>query len=143
MSIHWDGPRTAPVTTLLAGVASAGLGLALERDGAVPAALLAAVLVLVFFWTSALPLLLVGGDLSLAGLGFLVLMMTYALRLVGLHSHIGSQIFDANGFEVAAHRVIGLLRQLRDEHGAFEVRNAALGQVPAHRAHGAARQLVA
>ncbi len=32
------------------------------------------------------------------------------LRLVGLHSHIGSQIFDAAGFEVAAHRVVGLLK---------------------------------
>ncbi len=31
------------------------------------------------------------------------------LRLVGLHSHIGSQIFDPSGFEVAAHRVVGLL----------------------------------
>jgi diaminopimelate decarboxylase len=40
------------------------------------------------------------------------------LRLVGLHSHIGSQIFDVDGFEVAAHRVIGLLSALRDEHGA-------------------------
>ncbi|NUT50875.1 MAG: diaminopimelate decarboxylase [Saccharothrix sp.] len=39
------------------------------------------------------------------------------LRLVGLHSHIGSQIFDASGFEVAARRVIGLLADLRDEHG--------------------------
>ncbi|MFI9010162.1 diaminopimelate decarboxylase [Actinosynnema sp. NPDC053489] len=39
------------------------------------------------------------------------------LRLVGLHSHIGSQIFDASGFEVAARRVVGLLAQLRDEHG--------------------------
>jgi diaminopimelate decarboxylase len=39
------------------------------------------------------------------------------LRLVGLHSHIGSQIYDADGFEVAAHRVIGLLAALRDEHG--------------------------
>jgi diaminopimelate decarboxylase len=39
------------------------------------------------------------------------------LRLVGLHSHIGSQIFDVDGFEVAAHRVIGLLAELRDEHG--------------------------
>ncbi len=34
------------------------------------------------------------------------------LRLVGLHSHIGSQIFDAAGFEVAARRVIGLLAEL-------------------------------
>jgi diaminopimelate decarboxylase len=39
------------------------------------------------------------------------------LRLVGLHSHIGSQIFDTDGFEVAAHRVIGLLARLREEHG--------------------------
>ncbi|HEX4723205.1 MAG TPA: diaminopimelate decarboxylase [Pseudonocardiaceae bacterium] len=39
------------------------------------------------------------------------------LRLVGLHSHIGSQIYDPDGFEVAAHRVIGLLTALRDEHG--------------------------
>lgn len=39
------------------------------------------------------------------------------LRLVGLHSHIGSQIFDVDGFEVAAHRVIGLLHQVVDEFG--------------------------
>jgi len=40
------------------------------------------------------------------------------LELVGLHSHIGSQIFDAGGFEVAAHRVIGLLAEVRDQLGA-------------------------
>jgi len=40
-----------------------------------------------------------------------------SLRLVGLHSHIGSQIFDTGGFEVAAHRVVGLLARIRDEHG--------------------------
>jgi diaminopimelate decarboxylase len=39
------------------------------------------------------------------------------LELVGLHSHIGSQIFDTGGFEVAAHRVVGLLAGIRDEHG--------------------------
>ncbi|HET9254636.1 MAG TPA: diaminopimelate decarboxylase [Pseudonocardiaceae bacterium] len=39
------------------------------------------------------------------------------LRLVGLHSHIGSQIFDADGFELAAHRMVGLLAAIRDEHG--------------------------
>jgi diaminopimelate decarboxylase len=39
------------------------------------------------------------------------------LELVGLHSHIGSQIFDTDGFEVAAHRVVGLLARIRDEHG--------------------------
>ncbi len=41
---------------------------------------------------------------------------TGQLELVGLHSHIGSQIFDTAGFEVAAHRVAGLLVQIRDEH---------------------------
>src|SRR6201982_2617505 len=30
------------------------------------------------------------------------------LSFAGLHSHIGSQIFDTAGFEVAAHRVVGL-----------------------------------
>ncbi|WP_440902043.1 diaminopimelate decarboxylase, partial [Actinosynnema sp.] len=39
------------------------------------------------------------------------------LSLVGLHSHIGSQIFDASGFEVAARRVVSLLAELRAEHG--------------------------
>jgi diaminopimelate decarboxylase len=39
------------------------------------------------------------------------------LRLVGLHSHIGSQIFDVGGFELAAHRVIGLLRSIVAEFG--------------------------
>ncbi|GCE44173.1 diaminopimelate decarboxylase [Rhodococcus sp. USK10] len=39
------------------------------------------------------------------------------LRLVGLHSHIGSQIFDVDGFELAAHRVIGLLRDVVAEFG--------------------------
>jgi diaminopimelate decarboxylase len=39
------------------------------------------------------------------------------LELVGLHSHIGSQIFDTDGFEVAARRVLGLATAIRDEHG--------------------------
>jgi diaminopimelate decarboxylase len=39
------------------------------------------------------------------------------LELIGIHSHIGSQIFDMSGFEVAAHRVVGLLKDIRDEHG--------------------------
>ncbi|HWN27527.1 MAG TPA: diaminopimelate decarboxylase [Actinomycetospora sp.] len=49
------------------------------------------------------------------------------LHLVGLHSHIGSQIFDADGFELAARRVIGLLAELRDEHG--DAVDDALGTV--------------
>jgi diaminopimelate decarboxylase len=40
-----------------------------------------------------------------------------SLDLVGIHSHIGSQIFDTSGFEVAAHRAVGLLASVRDEHG--------------------------
>jgi diaminopimelate decarboxylase len=40
-----------------------------------------------------------------------------SLKLVGLHSHIGSQIFDTAGFEVAAHRVVGLLAAIRDTTG--------------------------
>jgi diaminopimelate decarboxylase len=39
------------------------------------------------------------------------------LDLRGLHSHIGSQIFDTSGFEVAAHRIIGLHAQLSHELG--------------------------
>ena len=40
-----------------------------------------------------------------------------ALQLRGLHSHIGSQIFDTAGFEVAAHRMVDLLAAVRDTHG--------------------------
>ncbi|MDH6116354.1 diaminopimelate decarboxylase [Kitasatospora sp. GAS204B] len=39
------------------------------------------------------------------------------LELRGLHSHIGSQIFDTAAFEVAAHRVVALLAEIRDEYG--------------------------
>ncbi|MER5255576.1 MULTISPECIES: diaminopimelate decarboxylase [unclassified Streptomyces] len=39
------------------------------------------------------------------------------LELIGVHSHIGSQIFDMAGFEVSARRVVQLLAEVRDEHG--------------------------
>jgi diaminopimelate decarboxylase len=39
------------------------------------------------------------------------------LKLLGLHSHIGSQIFDSSGFEVAAKRVIALHARVSDELG--------------------------
>ncbi|GAB1694141.1 diaminopimelate decarboxylase [Krasilnikovia sp. M28-CT-15] len=39
------------------------------------------------------------------------------LDLRGLHSHIGSQIFDTSGFEVAARRVLELQAQIRDARG--------------------------
>ncbi len=48
------------------------------------------------------------------------------LALRGLHSHIGSQIFDTAGFELAAHRVVGLLAAVRDEHG-VELEEVDLG----------------
>jgi diaminopimelate decarboxylase len=41
------------------------------------------------------------------------------LVLAGLHSHIGSQIFDPAGFEVAAHRVVTLLARVIAEHPAL------------------------
>jgi diaminopimelate decarboxylase len=39
------------------------------------------------------------------------------LELLGLSSHIGSQIFDTSGFEVAARRVLTLHAQVSDELG--------------------------
>jgi diaminopimelate decarboxylase len=49
-----------------------------------------------------------------------------SLRLLGLHSHIGSQIFDAAGFEVAAARVAALAARLRGEQD-VPVRELNLG----------------
>jgi diaminopimelate decarboxylase len=40
-----------------------------------------------------------------------------ALDLVGLHSHIGSQIFDTSGFEVSARRVLSLQDAIRVQLG--------------------------
>ena len=40
-----------------------------------------------------------------------------ALSLAGLHSHIGSQIFDATGFELATHRVVDFAVQIKERHG--------------------------
>jgi diaminopimelate decarboxylase len=39
-----------------------------------------------------------------------------SLEFAGLHSHIGSQIFDTAGFDVAAHRVIELAARIHTEH---------------------------
>lgn len=39
------------------------------------------------------------------------------LELVGLASHIGSQIFDTSGFEVSARRLLGLHAGMQAEHG--------------------------
>lgn len=45
------------------------------------------------------------------------IMAADALSLAGLHSHIGSQIFDASGFEVATHRVIEFAAEIFERHG--------------------------
>lgn len=39
------------------------------------------------------------------------------LRLVGLHCHVGSQVFNAEGFKLAAERVMGLYAQIHTELG--------------------------
>lgn len=39
------------------------------------------------------------------------------LELTGLHCHIGSQVFDAIGFSLAAERVLGLYKRIHDELG--------------------------
>ncbi|MFF5226390.1 diaminopimelate decarboxylase [Dactylosporangium sp. NPDC000521] len=39
------------------------------------------------------------------------------LELRGLHSHIGSQIFDTSGFEVSARRLLSLQAQINEQHG--------------------------
>jgi diaminopimelate decarboxylase len=49
-----------------------------------------------------------------------------ALDLVGIHAHIGSQIFETQGFALAAHRMVGLLAEVRAEH-AVELEELNLG----------------
>ncbi len=39
------------------------------------------------------------------------------LTLVGLHCHVGSQVFDAEGFKLAAERIMGLYSQIHHELG--------------------------
>ena len=49
-----------------------------------------------------------------------------SLTLVGLHSHIGSQIFDAAGFQIAAARIVALAQRIYDEQG-IEIEELNLG----------------
>ena len=49
-----------------------------------------------------------------------------SLDFMGLHSHIGSQIFDAAGFQVAAARVVSLAQRIWDEQG-IEIEEFNLG----------------
>ena len=48
------------------------------------------------------------------------------LEFAGLHSHIGSQIYDTAGFEVAAHRVLELAVRIRESRG-IEIDELNLG----------------
>ena len=79
-----DGPRAAPVACVLAGLLSAVGAVLLDREGGPLGAAVATAVVLVFFWTGALPVLLVGGETSRAAIGLFILLMTYALRLVAV-----------------------------------------------------------
>ena len=49
-----------------------------------------------------------------------------SLDLVGLHSHIGSQIFDSSGFQVSAARVVAFAQRIWDEQG-IEIEEMNLG----------------
>jgi diaminopimelate decarboxylase len=40
-----------------------------------------------------------------------------SLNLTGIHCHIGSQIFEVDGFTLAAERLVETLAQIRDKHG--------------------------
>lgn len=40
-----------------------------------------------------------------------------SINLLGVHCHIGSQIFEPEGFELAARRLLGFLAEVRDRHG--------------------------
>jgi diaminopimelate decarboxylase len=48
------------------------------------------------------------------------------LDFAGLHSHIGSQIYDTAGFEIAAHRVLELAVRIRESRG-VEIEELNLG----------------
>ena len=78
-----EASRLAPVITLSAGLVSAAVGAAAGVAGAPLGALIAAVLVVGFFWTGAVPLLLFG-DGPRAGFGLVVLLVTYVTRLMVL-----------------------------------------------------------
>ncbi|WP_395405901.1 diaminopimelate decarboxylase (plasmid) [Arthrobacter sp. UC242_113] len=40
-----------------------------------------------------------------------------SLELLGLHCHIGSQIFSPDGFALAAEKLLGFIASIRDRHG--------------------------
>jgi diaminopimelate decarboxylase len=60
------------------------------------------------------------GFATTGGTALVALMRCYhspRLNLLGVHSHIGSQIYDTDGFEVAARRTLKLFKQFQDATG--------------------------
>lgn len=78
-----EASHLAPVTTLTAGLLSAAVGATAGVAGAPLGALIAAALVVGFFWTGAVPLLLFAGG-PRAGFGLVMLLVTYVTRLMVL-----------------------------------------------------------
>ena len=58
-----------------------------------------------------------GGQDAPAMVALLAVLARPELELLGIHSHIGSQILDPSGFEVAAEKVLGLRAELAERTG--------------------------
>ena len=58
-----------------------------------------------------------GGLASQAGQAVARALAAESVDLRGLHCHIGSQIFEAEGFGVAAEKLLGFLAEIAAEHG--------------------------
>ncbi|MGM7670084.1 diaminopimelate decarboxylase [Microbacterium sp. A93] len=58
-----------------------------------------------------------GGLAGQAGQAVARALAAESIDLLGLHCHIGSQIFEADGFGVAAQKLLGFLAQIETEHG--------------------------
>ena len=58
-----------------------------------------------------------GSGMSPASEAVAAALQNPGIRLLGLHSHIGSQIFEPAGFEEAARRLLGFLAEVKQLHG--------------------------
>ncbi|HET7414292.1 MAG TPA: diaminopimelate decarboxylase [Arthrobacter sp.] len=58
-----------------------------------------------------------GGATSPAGRAVAAALAADSIELLGVHCHIGSQIFEPEGFAVAAERLLGFLATIQAEHG--------------------------
>ncbi|MET4061085.1 diaminopimelate decarboxylase [Arthrobacter sp. UYP6] len=57
------------------------------------------------------------GGVSPAAAAVAAALQAKGIALLGLHCHIGSQIFEPEGFELAAKRLLGFLAEIKAEHG--------------------------